>query len=84
MFYNIVIAKGIVLDRWRGVLDVMLEKGKGPTLGKLRIIELIEGDSQLIVWLHVGFKNDENAKKDSRFSKFNHGSHKQYSIEMHY
>ena len=44
MFYNFAIEKGIVLDRWQNVLDVILKKGKGAILGKLRIIELIEGD----------------------------------------
>ena len=51
MFYNLAIAKRIVLNLWRNVLDTMLDKGKGPVLGKLRIIELIEGDLQLIIRL---------------------------------
>ena len=63
LFYNLVIIKGIVLDRWRNTIDAMLDKGKGPLLGKLRIIELIEGDLQLIIRSHEGQRNDENTKK---------------------
>ena len=44
LFYNLVLKKRIVLNRWRNILDVILEKGKGLVLGKLRIIELIERD----------------------------------------
>ena len=51
LFYNLVLKKGIVLKRWQDILDVMLEKGKGPLLGKLRMIELIEGDMQIITRL---------------------------------
>ena len=59
----------------------MLEKGKGPVLEKLRIIELIEGDLQLIIRMHVGIRNDRNIKRDSRLSHFNFGSRQNYSIE---
>ena len=43
-FYNIIILKEFYLHRWLKVLDVMLDKEKGPILGKLRIIQLIEVD----------------------------------------
>ena len=75
------ITKGIVLDRWRNTIDAMLDKGKGPLLGKLRIIELIEGDLQLIIRLYVGQRNDKNIKKSKKLSAFNFGSRKNYSIE---
>ena len=81
MFYNLAIAKGIVLNRWRYVLDTMLDKGKGLVLGKLRIIELIEGDLQLIIRMYAGLRNNVNIKKDSRLSNFNFGSRQNYSIE---
>ena len=80
-FYNVVITKGIILQRWQNILDVILEKGKGPLLGKLRIIELIEGDMQIITRMHVGARNDENVEIDNRMSKHNFGSRKWYSIE---
>ena len=59
----------------------MLKKGKGLILGKLRIIEIIKGDLQIIVRMYVGSRNDDNIKNDERLSKFNFGSRKQYSIE---
>ena len=81
MFYNLTILIGIVLNRWRSVLDTMLDKEKGLVLGKLLIIELIEGDLQLIIRLHAGLRNNRNIEKDSRLSKFNFGSRQDYSIE---
>ena len=81
MFYNLAIVKGIVLERWRIVLDVMLEKEKGALLGKLRVIELIEGDLQIIIRIYVGLRNDGNIRGDNRLSTFNFGYRKQYSIE---
>ena len=59
----------------------MLDKGKGLILGKLRIIELIEGDLQLIIRLYVGLRNDQNIKRSKKLSTFNFGSRKNYSIE---
>ena len=35
LFYNTLIKNGLYLKRWLKVLDVILEKGKGPILGKL-------------------------------------------------
>ena len=43
-YYNIIIAKGHYSKQWSKKLDAMLEKGKEMTLGKLRIIMLIETD----------------------------------------
>ena len=59
----------------------MIEKGKGPILGKLRVIELIEGDLQTIVRTYVELRNDYSIKNDSRLSHFNFDSRKHYSIE---
>ena len=81
LFYNLVLQKGIVLERWRNILDIIIEKGKGPVLRKLRIIELIEGDLQIIVRIYIGWRNDSNIKIDERLSKFNFGSRKHYSID---
>ena len=36
-------------SRWLKVVDVMLEKGKGARLKKLRILEMIEADLQLVM-----------------------------------
>jgi len=56
------------------VLDIILEKGKGPILGKLRTIQLIKADLQLMMRIFIGARNDENIAKDKRLSKYNYGS----------
>ena len=38
-----------MLTRWRKAIAVMLEKGKGPWLNKLRIIQLISSDLQCLM-----------------------------------
>ena len=47
--YTLVIKHRIVLPRWRKAIAVMLEKGKGPRIDKLRIIQLISADLQLLM-----------------------------------
>ena len=37
-FYNIIISECHYLNRWLDILEVLIEKGHGPTLGKLRTI----------------------------------------------
>ena len=51
----------------------MLEKGKGPIIGKLRTIQLIEADLQILIYIFIGGRNDKNLEYDSRMSKFNYG-----------
>ena len=80
-FYNTVIKQGIYPRRWLQVLDIILEKGKGPFLGKLRTIQLIEADLQLMMRIFIGACNDENVAKDKRLSKYNYGSRRNYSID---
>ena len=81
IFYNLVIAKGIILNHWRYVLVTILDKEKWLVLGKLRIIEIIKGDLQLIIRLCAGLRNNRNIKKDSRLSHSNFWSQQNYSIE---
>ena len=63
------------------MLDVMIGKGKGMLLGKLRIITLIEADLQCIMRTCLGDNDEEIIEKDRQFSKANHGSRRNYSIE---
>ena len=49
----------------------MLDKGKGPILGKLRTIQLIEADLQLIMRIFVGLRNQNTIEGDNRLSEFN-------------
>jgi len=81
LLYNTVISKGYYLKRWLKVLDVILEKGKGPVIGKLRTIQLIEADLQLLMRIFIGSRNNKNIELDERLSKYNYGSRSGYSIE---
>ena len=80
-FYNIVIKYNHYPSRWLKVVDVMLEKGKGPRLKKSRILEMIEADLQLVMRTCLGVRMDDRVETDSRVSKCNHGSRKGHSIE---
>ena len=80
-FYNTIIKKQIYPKRWLKVLDIILEKGKGPILGNLRTIQLIEADVQLMMRIFIGGRNDKNIINDERLSKYNYGSRRHYSIE---
>ena len=60
---------------------MIIEKGKGPVLGKLRNITLIEGDLQMMIRYHLYSENEEIIEADARFSKVNYGSRKNFSIE---
>ena len=48
-FYNAIIKCNYCPSRCSKVVDMMIEKGKGPRLGKLRMLEMIEVDMQLIM-----------------------------------
>ena len=80
-FYTTVVRKGYYLKRWIKLLAVILEKGKGPIIGKLRTIQLVEADLQILIRIFIGERNNENIEIDSRLSKFNYGSRRYYSIE---
>ena len=49
MCHNAIVKAGCHPARWRKISDAMLEKGKGPTIGKLITITLIEADLQFVM-----------------------------------
>ena len=60
----------------------MLEKLKGPRLKKLRMLEMIEADLQLVMRMCLGStRMNERFESDERVSKYNHGSRKGCYIE---
>ena len=59
----------------------MIEKGKGPVLGKLRTIQLIEADLKPIMRILVNIRNKRNIESDNRVSNRNYGSRPGHSIE---
>ena len=60
---------------------MIIEKGKGPVLGKLRNITLIEGDLQMMMRHHLYSENEEMIEAGAQFSKVNYRSRKNFSIE---
>jgi len=80
-FYNLIIKRGYYPARWLDILDVMIGKGKGMLLGKLRIITLIEADLQYVMRIYLSDEEEEIIENDNRFSKANYGLRRNYSIE---
>ena len=48
-YYNIRIKQNYYLQRWFKILEIMIEKEKGARLGKIRTIQLIKVDLQMIM-----------------------------------
>ena len=69
------------MSRWLNLLDITLEKEKGPIIGKSRVTQLHKAESQLLMRIYVGGRNDNNVEKDSRLSQFNCGLRRHYSID---
>ena len=63
-------------------MDIILDKGKGMVIGKLRTIMLIEADLQYVMRIYLNNKEREVIEKDSKISKSNYGSRKNYSIKI--
>ena len=59
----------------------MIEKGKGPIVGKLRTIQLIEVDLQLLMRILVNNRNKFKIEIYHRIVKSNYGSRLDYSID---
>lgn len=51
--------KGIYVEGQIRIHDAIIEKGKGPILGKLRITQLIEADLQLIMRICIDIKREK-------------------------
>ena len=63
------------------LLDAILEKGKRPILGKLRIVQLIEGDVQILMRILVNQRNKYQIEDNPRVVKYNYELRLHYSIE---
>ena len=77
---NLTIKYNHVLNRWVKILDTVLEKEKGPVIRKLRIIQLIEGDLQLLMRALVTNRNSIIAENSPRLSQYNFGNRKCFDI----
>ena len=58
-----------------------LEKGKGPIIGKLRNITLIERNLQINMRIQLRTDTKELIEDNYRFSTANYGSRKNYAID---
>ena len=55
-FHNILSRCNNCPERWLKDEDDVIEKGKGLKLGKLRVTQLIEAESQLFLRIFLGFR----------------------------
>ena len=58
-----------------------IEKGKGLIVEKLRTIQLIEANLQLLMRIFLTLRNVDEIEHNKYLSKFNYGSRKTYTIE---
>ena len=80
-YYNIIIRKQYYSKHWLKVLDIILDKGKVLVIGRLRTIQLIKADLQVIIRVFLGLRNIRSIKKDNHISKFNYRLRKGYNIK---
>ena len=80
-YYNQCLMREFYPNRQLKALDITLEKGKGPVLGKLRTIQLIEADFQMLMCIFINMRGVESIERDPRLSKYNFDSRKNYSID---
>ena len=60
----------------------MIKKGKGLVIGKLRTVQLVEADLQMIIRICVNNRNKYQIENNLRVSKCNYGLRPNYSIEI--
>ena len=80
-FYNVITKHKHYPARWLDVIDTMIEKGKGSLVSKLRVIQIIEADMQLLIRIFIGSRIEKNIETDDRLSQHGYGSRKGFSIE---
>ena len=63
------------------MLDAMIEKGKGNTINKLRVMKIIEADFQPLMRMFLGIRIVDYYENDRRKSEHNYGSRKGFSMQ---
>ena len=58
-FCNMIIREGYYPQYWLNILNASIKKGKGPIIGKLRNIQLIKADLQLLIRIYMGSKSEK-------------------------
>ena len=59
----------------------MIEKGKGPVIGKLHTIQLIEANLQMLMRVFINYRTKGKIERDPRILKVNYESRNRFSIE---
>ena len=67
MHCDTIVKAGHHPKRWRKTVNAILEKGKGPIIGKLRTITLIEEDSKFMMRMFLNEDKEEQIEKDRDF-----------------
>ena len=71
--YNLIISNRFYSERWLKILNMMLEKGKGPFLGKLRAMKSLEEYLQLLMIFFVNERMTGVIEMDEIIFKGNYG-----------
>ena len=74
--YNLIISNKFYPERWLKILNTMLEKEKGQLLGKLRTMQLVEVDFQLIMRVFMNERMAGLIETDKIISKGNYDQEK--------
>ena len=64
------------------ILDIITEKGSSLVISKLRIIQLIEANLQLLMQVLIGSRNLNSLEIDPQILNCNHSLKKNYSIKL--
>ena len=80
-YCNLIISNQCYLKRRWKIVSIILEKGKGPMLGELRIMKWVEADFQLLMRFFVNKRIVGVIETDEIIPKGNFGSRKWYSID---
>lgn len=74
-FLQLILDKGITLNRWCNAVNIMIEKDQGqPKVTRLRIIHLFEADLNFFLKIQWGSRLVRHAEKHSLLNDGQHGS----------
>ena len=74
--YDAIIKFNHYPERWLKKIDVIIEKGKGPRIKKIRILEMIEVGVQQIMRIFFGNRMNNNVEEDNILYAYNYGYRK--------
>lgn len=69
MYYNMIIREEYYSKKLPKILVLMIKKGKETMIGKMRLIEFIKIDLQVIMRIYLSNDKEETIDKDENFLK---------------